>query len=121
MAIAAKTEKQEIYGVFDGSNLIEIGSWDLVERALPYAGEQGEIISLACMSPSVLRLRIAELRLRQEDTEIPWGKRPRRPSKRDFALAFSSRQYETELEARGNESAMLARVRIGTMRRRTTN
>ena len=103
MATTARAEKKEIYGVFDGHNLIEIGSWDLVGRALPYAGEEGEIISLAPMSPSILRLRKAELRLRQEYMEIPWRKRPRRPSKRDYALAFSSLEDEAELDARWNE------------------
>jgi hypothetical protein len=90
MAKAARAEKKEIYGVFDGSLLIEIGSWDLVERALPYAGQEGEIISLARMSPSILKLRMAELRVQQEDMDIPWRKRPRRASKRDYALCFSS-------------------------------
>jgi hypothetical protein len=52
MARSVRAEKKEIYGVFDGCNLIEIGSWDLVEGALPDAGEDGEIISLAHMSSS---------------------------------------------------------------------
>jgi hypothetical protein len=103
MATTARAEKKEIYGVFDGHNLIEIGSWDLVERALPYAGEEGEIISLARMSPSILKIRMAELRFQQEGTETPWRKRPRRPSKQDYALVLSSLEDEAELDARWNE------------------
>jgi hypothetical protein len=98
-----KRKKQEIYGAFNGHNLIEIGSRELVERALPYAGEDGEIISLARMSPSVLRLRMAELRLGQEGEKIPWRKRPRRASARDFALAFSAFEDEAELAAAWND------------------
>ena len=102
MAIAAKAEKKEIYGVFDGCDLIEIGSWELAERALPHAGKEGEIISLARMSPSVLKLRKAELKVRQAGMRMPWRKQPGRASVQDYALAFSSRQDEMELDARWN-------------------
>jgi hypothetical protein len=97
MPSEVKAKKKEIFGVFDGHMLIEIGSRELAEKALPYAGKDGEIISLAHMSPSILRLRKAEVRLQQED--IPWRKRSRRPSERDYALCFSVREDDKELEA----------------------
>jgi hypothetical protein len=86
MAIAASKETKEIYGVFDGYSLIEIGSWELAEKALPYAGKDGEIISLARISPSILKLRKAELRIQQEYMKMPWRKRMRFASPRDWAL-----------------------------------
>jgi hypothetical protein len=94
----ATSEKKEIYGVFDGCDLIEIGPWDLVERALPYAGQEGEIISLARMSPAVLKFRRAELRVNQEGVRIPWRKQRRFASPRDYALCYSSPYaYGTDL------------------------
>ncbi len=100
MARSARAEKKEIYGVFDGCGLIEIGSWDLVEGALPYAGEEAEIISLARMSPSILKIRKAEIKIRQGNMKMPWRKWRRFVSPRDWALYLSSRdEYKPDLAA----------------------
>lgn len=103
MAKATKRAKKEIYGVFDGHELIEIGSRHLVLRAFAYAGEEGELISLARMSPTILKIRKAELKVRQDHMKMPWRKGMRIASPRDWALCIPSPEYDAELDARWNE------------------
>ncbi len=103
MAKATKRAKKEIYGVFDGHELIEICSRHLVLRALPYAGKEGEMISLARMSPSILKIRKAEIKLQQDNMKMPWRKRIRFASPRDWALCIPSPEDDAEMDARWNE------------------
>jgi hypothetical protein len=64
MAKAAKEPKKEIYGLFDGQAIVDIGSRDSLYALLPYVGPTGEIVSLDNMCPSALRKLRAEIQFR---------------------------------------------------------
>lgn len=65
MARAAIRGKKEIYGLFNGYEIADIGSWDSLYAAHPDV-EMTDIISLENMYPSALKRLKAEIRFRKE-------------------------------------------------------
>jgi nicotinate-nucleotide pyrophosphorylase len=66
MAKAARRGKKKIYGLFDGHEIVDIGSWDSLYALIPYFEPTGDIISLDNMYPSAMRRLKAEIRLRKK-------------------------------------------------------